>query len=199
MKQLKQTFKPNFPVGDLTPHPDNPNSGDVDGLCESIDELGFFGAVLVQKTGSRIVAGEHRWRAAIDSKAETIPVLLVDIDDTTALKIMLRDNKSRDESTWIEDVLEGVLSELSDEGKNPDGLAGSGFDADDLGFLGLTDDGEDDDLDDTVPLPAEPVTYEKISQVHWLVSADPEEVGEVQEALAQIEDLPGITVRQSMN
>ena len=33
-------------------------------IAGSIEDLGFFGAVLVQESTGRIIAGEHRWRAA---------------------------------------------------------------------------------------------------------------------------------------
>lgn len=53
-------------VDSLQPHPQNANEGDVGAIVESIDENGFFGAVLVQASTGRILAGKHRWASAIE-------------------------------------------------------------------------------------------------------------------------------------
>ena len=47
---MKQTWKPAYPIAELTEHPDNPNRGDVELLRDSIEHHGFYGAVLVQKS-----------------------------------------------------------------------------------------------------------------------------------------------------
>lgn len=55
------------PIDSLTPHPDNPNQGDVGGIMESIALNGFNGAVIVSRRADAdvIIAGEHRWRALL--------------------------------------------------------------------------------------------------------------------------------------
>ena len=44
-------------TGQLRPHPDNPNIGDVAGIAGSIEAVGFWGAVLVHEGTGHILAG----------------------------------------------------------------------------------------------------------------------------------------------
>lgn len=83
----------NAPIDSIYPHPMNPNRGNVHAISESIDEIGWFGATLIQKSTRRIIAGEHRWKALKSKNAENIDVILLDCDDSTALKILLADNE----------------------------------------------------------------------------------------------------------
>jgi len=125
---MKQTYRAKFPAADLTPHPDNPRRGDVSTIADSIDALGFYGAVLVQASTKRIIAGEHRWLAAQENEQKNLPVLLLDVDDDTAMRIMLADNRTSDRSTYDDQVLVDVLSSLGD-------LSGTGYSDRDLAAL----------------------------------------------------------------
>jgi ParB-like chromosome segregation protein Spo0J len=119
-------------VDQLEPHPDNPNRGDPDAVGESIESIGFFGVVLVQESTGRILAGEHRWRAAQAHGIPALPVIAVDCDDETARKILLADNHFARLAVWDEDALTALLATMAaDDG----GLAGSGFNGDDLAVL----------------------------------------------------------------
>lgn len=124
MPDLSQEFT-TLPVDALEPHPDNPRRGDVDAIAESIRHNGFFGAVLVQaprdgRDRHRIIAGEHRWRAAQADAQESVPVLVVDVDDDTALRMLLADNRTADRSGYDFAALAAVLDSLPD-------LSGTGF------------------------------------------------------------------------
>jgi ParB family chromosome partitioning protein len=44
----------------------------------------------------QIVAGERRWRASRQAGVETIPALIEDIDDDTALEIAIIENLQRE-------------------------------------------------------------------------------------------------------
>lgn len=57
-------------IESLEPHPANPREGDVGAIVESIRANGFYGAILGQKSKRRIIAGEHRWRAAVAAREE---------------------------------------------------------------------------------------------------------------------------------
>jgi hypothetical protein len=83
------------PIESISPHPRNPNQGDVAAIRESIDVNGFYGACIVQKSTRFILAGEHRWRAEKEREQTHVPVLFVDVDDETALRILLADNGTR--------------------------------------------------------------------------------------------------------
>jgi ParB-like chromosome segregation protein Spo0J len=114
------------PVDSIQPHPDNPNHGDVDLIGESIEHNDWYGAVIVQKSTRRILAGEHRWRAAKARGASKIPILLRDVDDAKALRILLVDNESARRGEIDHDQVDLILQTLADIGQ--DELAGSGYD-----------------------------------------------------------------------
>jgi ParB-like chromosome segregation protein Spo0J len=111
----------------LEPHPDNPRKGDTKAIAESIQENGFFGAVLAQTSRKRILAGEHRWKAAKAKGHKKIPVLWVDVDDDRARRILLADNKTQDLATYDEAA---VLAILDDLGADTSALAGTGWNMD---------------------------------------------------------------------
>ncbi|GAB2918574.1 ParB N-terminal domain-containing protein [Nonomuraea fastidiosa] len=122
-------------VGDLKPHPDNPHRGDVDVIVESIRKHGFYGSVVAQKSRMRIIAGEHRWRGAVKAGLKHVPTVIIDVDDDTAKRIMLADNRlaeygeyddaklaellqslpSLDGTGWRDEDLEDLLDDLSGE------------------------------------------------------------------------------------
>jgi ParB-like nuclease family protein len=124
-----------LPVADLKPHPDNPNVGDPKAIGESIDALGFYGAVLVQESTGRIMAGEHRWRAAQLRGLAELPALVIDCDDETAEKIMVGDNQYARLGTWDMSKLAEVLTRIAGDGLDGAGLAGTGFTDADLAKL----------------------------------------------------------------
>ncbi len=120
------------PVTRLKPHPRNPNAGDVAAIQASIDENGFYGAIIAQRSTGHILVGHHRYQAAVQAGAEKIPVFWVDVDDTRALKILLADNRTAELATRDEEALAQLLQEL---GAADGGLTGTGYDADDLEHL----------------------------------------------------------------
>lgn len=125
---MKQTWKPAYPIADLEPHPDNPRRGDVEAIGESIDAHGFYGAVLVQESRGRIIAGEHRWRAAQAKGMTKLPVVLIDCDDDEAKRIMLADNKLADSAGYDDATLASLLASLDD-------LTGTGYTDDEMAML----------------------------------------------------------------
>lgn len=121
-------------------HERNPNEGDVGAISQSIEANGFVGAILVQRSSGRIVAGNHRYLAARALGMETIPVMWIDVDDTTATRLLLADNRLTRLGHFQEDSLTMLLAELA----QAEALEGSGFDYDDLDLLlaRLNDDAE---------------------------------------------------------
>lgn len=132
MKVVEQSYDPAVPVTKIRPHPDNPRRGDVEIIRESIDENGFYGACVVQTSTRRICAGEHRYRAAIAEGASTVPVLWVDVDDDTAMRILLVDNGSNDKAGYDDQRLATLLQTVD---TLPHGLRGTSYNAEDLAEL----------------------------------------------------------------
>lgn len=130
MKYAQQEYVEK-PIEGLVHHPNNPRQGDVGAIHQSIEANGFYGAVIVQKSTQHVLAGNHRLEAARASGAKTLPVIEVDVDDPTALRIMLADNRTSDLASNDEEALAALLEELATDG----GLEGSGYDGDDLDQL----------------------------------------------------------------
>ena len=130
MEQVSQRYV-RRKLDELTPHPANPRQGDVGAIHQSIEANGFYGAVIVQKSTGYVLAGNHRMQAAAHAGAKSLPVIEVDVDDATATRILLADNRTNDVATYDQDALAGLLKSLAEDG----GLAGSGYDGDDVDAL----------------------------------------------------------------
>jgi len=115
-------------INALRPHPDNPRKGDVAVIHESINANGFYGAVIVQSSTHRIIAGEHRWLAAQDAGMTHVPAIVLDVDDETARRILLADNRANDLATYDTSALAELLTDIVD-------LTGTGFTDADLAAL----------------------------------------------------------------
>lgn len=112
------------PIDQLKPHPQNARRGNTAGICESIHENGFFGAVYVQRSSGHILAGKHRWDSAKREGLSEIPVIWLEVSDAQARKILSADNALSDQATYNDLALADLLTEISAES----GLLGSGFD-----------------------------------------------------------------------
>ena len=112
------------PIGSLKHHPKNPRKGDVKSITESIEHNGFYGVVVAQKSTGYVLAGNHRMMAAKAAGLDSLPVAYVDVDDETALKILLADNRTNDLATYDNKELAELLADVS----NTIGLDGTGFD-----------------------------------------------------------------------
>lgn len=128
----QQEYVEGLAIDTITEHPDNYNEGDVGAISESLDEHGFYGAVIVQKSTRFILVGNHRYRAAKLKGAEKIPGFLIDCDDDEAKRIMAVDNRTARLATFDEQKLVDLLTAAAE---SPRGLAGTGYDGDDLDDL----------------------------------------------------------------
>lgn len=124
MKQVTQEFKIE-PLTSLRLHPRNPRRGSIAAIGESIERNGWYGAVVAQRSTGYILAGNHRYRAAKKQGATEIPVCWIDVDDSTALRILLADNRTSDVATNNDRLLTDLLEEIL---KSNESLAGTGFD-----------------------------------------------------------------------
>lgn len=113
-----------IPLDSLIPHPENPRRGDVDAIEESILANGWYGAIIVQRSTRYILAGNHRWQGAKRAGALTIPVIFVEVDDATARRIVLADNRTADLATYEQGTLGDILRSIQAEAGN---LAGTGY------------------------------------------------------------------------
>ena len=120
------------PIDRVRAHPANPREGDVGAIWESIQENGFFGALVVQESSGCILAGNHRWMAAKEAGMQEVPVIYVDVDDERAMRILLADNRTNDVASYDGETLADLLEHLE---STDEGLAGTGYDGDALDEL----------------------------------------------------------------
>lgn len=120
------------PIGELERHPDNPRRGVTPAIIESIRTTGFYGALIAQTSTNRVLAGNHRLDAAKAAGLEAIPVIYVDVDDQTARRILLADNRTSDLGTYDLDHLAALLETVAADDPT---MTGTGYQPDDLTSL----------------------------------------------------------------
>lgn len=117
------------PIEQVSQHPDNPNSGDVDVIADSILTNGFYNPILVQKSTGYILAGNHRYAALLSLGETQVPVIQVDVDNEKALRILIADNRTSELAIRNLHEVQSILEAL----ENTDvGLSGTGYDDDAL-------------------------------------------------------------------
>lgn len=149
----------------LKEHPKNPRKGSVDQIKVSLEENGQYKPIIVQKSTNHILAGNHTFLAAKQLGWKELETYVIDVSDEHALKIMLADNKTADESTYDSGVLVDVLQSLDD-------LVGTGYEAADLELM----------------MRAEARNLESVDHVVDVDSFDPYEKIQVAEKIAMYRD-----------
>jgi ParB family chromosome partitioning protein len=100
-----------IPVANIESNPQQPRMiFDAEALHElsaSIREHGVLQPILVRPLGAnryQLVAGERRWRASREAGLETIPALVEELDDDTALEISIIENLQREDLSPLEEA-----------------------------------------------------------------------------------------------
>lgn len=112
------------PIDTVKPWPDNPRSGDLSALKESIRKNGFYQPLVVQKMTGFVLAGNHRLQALTEMGADEVPVVILDVDDLQAKRLALADNRTSDLAFYDDQQLFKLLSEMVEL----DSLDGTGYD-----------------------------------------------------------------------
>jgi ParB/RepB/Spo0J family partition protein len=79
----------------------------LDELAASIREHGVLQPILVRPVGPntyQLIAGERRWRASKLAGLDSIPALIEDIDDDTALEIAIIENLQREDISPLDEA-----------------------------------------------------------------------------------------------
>ena len=98
------------PVVRILPNPAQPRlSYEEDSLVEladSIREHGVLQPILVRPVGSQfeLIAGERRWRASRMAQRDSIPAIVVEFDDETALEVSIIENLQREDVSPLEEA-----------------------------------------------------------------------------------------------
>jgi ParB family chromosome partitioning protein len=100
------------PVDRIEPNPQNPRlsfeEGSLEELAASIQEHGVLQPILLRPLGENrfeLIAGERRWRASMLAGIVSIPALVEDIDDDTALEISIIENLQREDISPLEEAV----------------------------------------------------------------------------------------------
>ena len=87
-------------------------------LAESIKAQGILQPTIVRKTGDKayeIIAGERRWRAAQLAQLDTVPALIRDFSDESAIALALIENIQREDLNPLAEAL--AMQRFADEFK----------------------------------------------------------------------------------
>jgi ParB family chromosome partitioning protein len=102
----------NIPVTKVDPNPNQPrlamDKAGMDDLTASVKEHGVLQPILVRPLSDsryQLIAGERRWRAARRAGLVSIPALIEDIDDETALEISVIENLQREDLSPVDEAL----------------------------------------------------------------------------------------------
>lgn len=113
------------PIDSLRHYGRNPRRGNVDKIAESLLFNGQYKPITVRAGTNEVLAGNHTLKAALQLGWDRIAVTFVDVDDDTAARIVLVDNRTNDLATYDVPELAELLKSLPD-------IDGSGYTGADL-------------------------------------------------------------------
>jgi ParB family chromosome partitioning protein len=95
-------------ITDLDPNPNQPRQtiGDLSELTTSIREKGVLEPILVRRTGTRfqIIAGERRYRAAMEAGLAEVPCIVRDASEAEMMELALIENLQREDLSPFEEA-----------------------------------------------------------------------------------------------
>jgi ParB-like chromosome segregation protein Spo0J len=100
-------------LNELQPYPNNPRKGNVKLIAESLSEYGPYKPITVNKTTGQILVGNHTYAAAKELGWKEIAVTYIEVDEETAAKIVLIDNRATDLSEYDNNALLELLERLN--------------------------------------------------------------------------------------
>lgn len=115
------------PAGDIKPHPDNYNNGDVDEIEQSLILDGCYRPIYASKRTGHILAGHHLYEALLRQGLREVPVSWIDTDEAGELRIIAKDNQIARLARPDPGLLLKMLKKVA---AGEHGLAGTGFNED---------------------------------------------------------------------
>ena len=106
-------------INEIKVHPMNPREGDIGSIIESLNKMGQYRPIVVNKTTRHIVSGNHTYQAAVQLGWEKIAVHWIDVDEIEEIKILIVDNRTSDLATYDPQELNKLLTTTN--------LTGTGF------------------------------------------------------------------------
>ena len=117
-----------IPVDRVFPNPSQPRKhfdlNSLEELTASIEEFGILQPITVRKVknGYEIVAGERRWRAAENAGLDTIPAIILSVDEKKSALLALLENLQRDDLTFFE-IAESYQALIRNQGMTQEEIA----------------------------------------------------------------------------
>ncbi len=124
-------------------------------VAGSLKTFGFQKPIVVDEQGI-VIAGHVVLKAAQQAGFSRVPVLISSLDAKAAKAYRIADNRTAQETDWLDDLLKDELTALDDDGFDLDSL---GFDDRELQKL-LSSDEEMERAEETPEAPVNPVTIE---------------------------------------
>ena len=117
-----------LPLERVFPNPSQPrkyfDSNSLEELTASVEEFGILQPITVRKVkaGYEIVAGERRFRAAENAGLDTIPAIILNVDEKKSALLALLENLQRDDLTFFE-IAESYQSLIRNQGMTQEEIA----------------------------------------------------------------------------
>jgi DNA modification methylase len=156
----------------------------VQKVAGSLKTFGFQKPVVVDEHGV-IIAGHVVYKAAQEAGITRVPVFISHLDAKAARAYRLADNRTAQETDWLDDLLRTEVTALDEDGFD---LASLGFDDRELQKL-LSDDEEMARAEETPEAPVNPVTIEGDVWVlghHRIICGDSTKADVVDKVLAGV-------------
>ena len=102
-------------IATLKRHPANARQGNVALIKESLQAHGQYRPIVVNRRTNEVLAGNHTLDAARELGWRQVAATFVDVDDDTATRIMLIDNRANDVATYDDRALAELLQGLEDD------------------------------------------------------------------------------------
>lgn len=117
-----------IPIHSIFPNPSQPrkyfDSISLEELTVSIEEFGVLQPISVRKVrgGYEIIAGERRFRAAENAGLDTIPAIIMNIDEKKSALLALLENLQRDDLSFFE-IAESYQNLIRTQGMTQEDIA----------------------------------------------------------------------------
>ena len=134
----------------LESYPTNPRRGDIEAIAQSLKAHGQYRPIVVQYGTNFILAGNQTYKAAKKLGWKKIKITYIEVDEESARRIVLADNRLTDLATYNEPLLKSLLTTLPE-------LEGTGFTQAEVETLDRLMNGKDKDpVGGSKPLPSDP-------------------------------------------
>lgn len=117
-----------IPIHSIFPNPSQPrkffDSVSLEELTESIEEFGILQPISVRKIrgGYELVAGERRFRAAENAGLDSVPAIVLNVDEKKSALLALLENLQRDDLSFFE-VAESYQNLIKTQGMTQEQIA----------------------------------------------------------------------------